>query len=142
MIGNGHTFNQAIDRYQRDLLNQQKQFPYAQAFGEYSKLTRTGSFDTEALIKAAKTLTLADLHALKQSTLANNNLRVFSYGNYNQKDIDAIAAELAAILPSIKVSGVAKRTLYSHFESKEALILAALEQRHQIFMADLFTCFF
>ncbi|EOX4457695.1 TetR/AcrR family transcriptional regulator [Vibrio antiquarius] len=35
----------------------------------------------------------------------------------------------------LKVSGVAKRTLYSHFESKEALILAALEQRHQIFMA-------
>ncbi|MDF4603837.1 TetR/AcrR family transcriptional regulator, partial [Vibrio parahaemolyticus] len=26
----------------------------------------------------------------------------------------------------LKVSGVAKRTLYSHFESKEALILAAL----------------
>ena len=93
-------FNQAIDRYQRDLLNQQKQFPYAQAFSEYSKLTRTGSFDTDALIKAAQSLTLADLQALKQSTLANNNLRVFSYGNYNQKDIDAIAAELTAILPN------------------------------------------
>lgn len=35
----------------------------------------------------------------------------------------------------LKVSGVAKRTLYSHFESKEALILAALDQRHQIFIA-------
>ncbi|GLQ74369.1 TetR/AcrR family transcriptional regulator [Vibrio penaeicida] len=34
----------------------------------------------------------------------------------------------------LKVSGVAKRTLYSHFESKDALILAALEQRHSRFM--------
>ncbi|NRA61046.1 MAG: TetR/AcrR family transcriptional regulator [Psychrobium sp.] len=35
----------------------------------------------------------------------------------------------------LKVSGVAKKTLYSHFESKEALILAALAQRHSIFIA-------
>lgn len=34
----------------------------------------------------------------------------------------------------LKVSGVAKRTLYSHFESKDALIHAALEQRHANFM--------
>jgi AcrR family transcriptional regulator len=34
----------------------------------------------------------------------------------------------------LKTSGVAKRTLYSHFESKDALVLAALEQRHQTFM--------
>ena len=34
----------------------------------------------------------------------------------------------------LKVSGVAKKTLYSHFESKEALILATLEQRHVIFI--------
>jgi len=34
----------------------------------------------------------------------------------------------------LKVSGVAKKTLYSHFASKEALILATLEQRHVIFI--------
>ena len=34
----------------------------------------------------------------------------------------------------LKTSGVAKRTLYSHFESKEALILAALNQRHKKFI--------
>jgi len=35
----------------------------------------------------------------------------------------------------LSLSGVAKNTLYNHFESKEALILAALEQRHQLFIA-------
>ena len=34
----------------------------------------------------------------------------------------------------LKVSGVAKKTLYSHFTSKEALILATLQQRHDIFI--------
>jgi AcrR family transcriptional regulator len=34
----------------------------------------------------------------------------------------------------LKVSGVAKKTLYNHFESKDALILAALMQRHDTFM--------
>lgn len=33
----------------------------------------------------------------------------------------------------LKVSGVAKRTLYIHFDSKEALVLATLEHRHAIF---------
>lgn len=33
----------------------------------------------------------------------------------------------------LKVSGVAKRTLYTHFESKEALVFATLEHRHAIF---------
>lgn len=34
----------------------------------------------------------------------------------------------------IKVSGVAKKTLYSHFNSKEELVLKALEKRHLTFM--------
>ncbi|WP_260259283.1 TetR/AcrR family transcriptional regulator [Vibrio intestinalis] len=34
----------------------------------------------------------------------------------------------------LKTSGVAKRTLYSHFESKDALLLAALQQRHTTFI--------
>ncbi|MEZ8826091.1 TetR/AcrR family transcriptional regulator [Vibrio amylolyticus] len=39
----------------------------------------------------------------------------------------------------LKESGVAKRTLYSHFGSKNDLVLAALAQRHQIFMGWLDT---
>lgn len=34
----------------------------------------------------------------------------------------------------IKVSGVAKKTLYNHFNSKEDLVLSALEKRHLTFM--------
>ena len=92
-------FAQALDRYQRALLNAQKQFPFYQAFDEYSKLIRTGSFDTNALIKTAETLTVADFEQLKQHTFSNNELRVFIFGNYNQQDVAAIAKELTDILP-------------------------------------------
>lgn len=93
-------FAQALDRYQRALLNAQKQFPFYQAFDEYSKLIRTGSFDTDALVNTAKTLTIADFEQLKQQTFGNNELRVFTFGNYNQQDVDAIAKALTAVLPA------------------------------------------
>ncbi|ETX10087.1 transcriptional regulator [Marinomonas ushuaiensis DSM 15871] len=35
----------------------------------------------------------------------------------------------------LNVSGIAKKTLYNHFESKEALIMAVLEQRHNHFIS-------
>ena len=34
----------------------------------------------------------------------------------------------------LKASAVAKRTLYSHFDSKDALVLAALQHRHETFL--------
>jgi len=34
----------------------------------------------------------------------------------------------------LSVSGIAKNTLYNHFNSKEELIIAALEQRHSLFV--------
>ncbi len=39
----------------------------------------------------------------------------------------------------LKASGVAKKTLYTHFESKAALVLAALKQRDETFLAWLNT---
>ncbi|MFV7783661.1 TetR/AcrR family transcriptional regulator [Shewanella marisflavi] len=41
---------------------------------------------------------------------------------------------LVGINEVLKVSGVAKKTLYHHFSSKEALIVAVLETRHKIYI--------
>jgi len=35
----------------------------------------------------------------------------------------------------LSVSGIAKNTMYNHFDSKEELIMAVLEQRHAVFIA-------
>ena len=94
-------FNQAIDRYVRNLDNAGKQFPYYQAFGELSKLTRSGNYSTEQLIKTAKMLTLGDFEKIIAEVLKNNQLRAFAFGNYDQSDIDRVAKQLAGALPDV-----------------------------------------
>lgn len=59
----------------------------------------------------------------KRQLLIDTALSLFYKNGINSIGINEI----------LSISGVAKRTLYSHFPSKEALILAALQQRHEIF---------
>lgn len=60
----------------------------------------------------------------KRQLLIDTALALFYKNGVNSIGINEI----------LKVSGVAKRTLYSHFDSKEALVLATLKQRHDIFI--------
>ncbi len=93
-------FDQAVDRYVRNLMNAQKQFPFYQAFGLYSDLIRSGSHDTDALIASAKSLKVADLEALMGDVLSRNNVRVFAFGNYDDASVDQIAKSIANALPA------------------------------------------
>ncbi|MBD7976502.1 MULTISPECIES: TetR/AcrR family transcriptional regulator [Pseudomonas] len=58
----------------------------------------------------------------KRDQLIETAERLFYREGYHATGIDRILAE----------SGVAKMTLYKHFKSKEELILAVLEGRHQL----------
>jgi len=60
----------------------------------------------------------------KRELLLNTALDLFYYKGINSIGINEI----------IKVSGVAKKTLYSHFNGKNDLIMAVLNQRHQVFI--------
>ena len=60
----------------------------------------------------------------KRQLLIDIALKLFYQNGINSIGINEI----------LKLSGVAKRTLYNHFDSKDALVLAALEQRHQNFI--------
>lgn len=60
----------------------------------------------------------------KRQLLIDTALDLFYKNGINAIGINEILA----------VSGVAKRTLYTHFVSKDALVVAALELRHQTFM--------
>lgn len=57
----------------------------------------------------------------KREQLLNTALGLFYREGYHATGIDRILAE----------SGVAKMTLYKHFKSKDELIMAALEARHE-----------
>tara|TARA_B100000700_G_scaffold40800_1_gene41475 strand:+ start:8109 stop:8663 length:555 start_codon:yes stop_codon:yes gene_type:complete len=61
----------------------------------------------------------------KKQHLIDTALRLFYHHGIHAVGINHILSE----------SGVAKKTLYHHFASKEALILATLAQRHRCFMA-------
>jgi AcrR family transcriptional regulator len=60
----------------------------------------------------------------KKQLLVDTALKLFYENGVNSVGINEI----------IKVSGVAKKTLYNHFESKEALIIATLTARDEIFL--------
>lgn len=62
--------------------------------------------------------------SIKRQLLIDKALELFYYNGINSIGINEI----------LKSSGVAKRTLYMNFDSKEALILAALQQRHERFL--------
>jgi len=59
----------------------------------------------------------------KRQILINTALSLFYEKGVNSIGINGI----------LSVSGIAKKTLYNHFKSKEALVLAALEQRNNTF---------
>ncbi len=61
----------------------------------------------------------------KRELLLNTALQLFYRQGINSIGINEV----------IKISGVAKKTLYSHFSGKEELVLAALSQRHLVFMS-------
>ncbi|MGO1120331.1 TetR/AcrR family transcriptional regulator [Rhodovibrionaceae bacterium A322] len=61
----------------------------------------------------------------RRDHLVDTALRLFYENGYHATGIDRVLAE----------SGVAKMTLYKHFQSKDDLIIAALDLRHERFLA-------
>ncbi|WDE03667.1 insulinase family protein [Thalassomonas viridans] len=116
-------FNQAIDRYIRNLNNAGKQFPFYQAFDELNKLTRSGNHSNEQLIKTAKVLTLGDFERIMDEVLKNNQLRAFAFGNYDQADIASVAKQLADALPKVHHETAYSRDKYWKPVPGEVLVL-------------------
>ena len=87
-------FDQAIDRYVRNIANQGKQFPVSQSFGKYRQVIQTGQYQSDALIDTAKSLKPEDLTNLITEVLEHNQVRVFAFGNYGAQDISDITNKL------------------------------------------------
>ena len=92
-------FAQAVDRYIRNITNAGKAFPINQVINKYRELIRSGVYSDAELIATAKKLTVADLRQVMQSTLANNQIRIFAFGNYSRADVQEMVAKLQKVLP-------------------------------------------
>ncbi|WP_333607447.1 insulinase family protein [Arsukibacterium sp.] len=91
---------QAVDRLVRGLRNQSREAPFRQAFNAFGTLYRGGNYNNEQMISAAQQLTVADLQAFMQQTLAANQVRVFAFGNYDQADVEQLVSTIAKRLPT------------------------------------------
>ncbi|GGF69315.1 insulinase family protein [Alteromonas lipolytica] len=101
---NDQNFAQAVDRYVRGLQNAGKKFPFYQAFDAYNDVVREGNFNTDALIAAAQSLTVADMQAFMPQLLGENQLRIFAFGNYDKADLAKAVERVNAALPAERKS--------------------------------------
>lgn len=116
-------FAQAKDRFIRGVQNQSKQFPFQQAFLAYNSLVRSGNYEADALVQAAQNLTLAELNAAVASLLANNQLRIFAFGNYDKAAVEQVVKTVAAALPAKRNTQPYSRTAFWLPKPGEALVV-------------------
>ena len=93
------SFNQALDRYIRGLKNAEKQFPFYQLFGEFNHIIASSGYENEQLITSAKQLRPSHLAEFMQRVMANNQIRIFAFGNYNQADIHSFVEKVNSVMP-------------------------------------------
>ncbi|WNO59956.1 insulinase family protein [Rheinheimera sp. MMS21-TC3] len=117
------SFNQALDRFIRGVQNQSKQFPYSQAFNAYNKLIRSDNYESEALVTAAKNISLAQLQQFMQQTLKHNQLRLFAFGNYDSADLQQVVTEVNKALPEERVSQPYHATTYWQPQPGQTLVI-------------------
>lgn len=93
-------FSQAVDRYVRGIRNLERRFPFQQAFMAFNGVYRGGNYNNDHLIASAEQLTATDLQQFMQQVLANHQVRIFAFGNYNQPDLQRLVSTIATALPA------------------------------------------
>ncbi|TQV84909.1 insulinase family protein [Aliikangiella coralliicola] len=92
-------FKQAVDRYIRGVKNQEKQFPIYQLFDSFNDVISSSGYSNKALVAAAKKLKPEDLTHFMEKVMANNQIRVFAFGNYDKKDVDYYVSQIDKAMP-------------------------------------------
>lgn len=90
---------QAVDRYVRGIKNGRKQFAYYQVIYKFRDVINSGHYDDDDLVAAAEAITPADMKQFMNHVMDNNQIRIFSFGNYGKKDIENLAEKISAIIP-------------------------------------------
>ncbi len=93
-------FAKAKDSLQQELLNREKAAPFRQMFGLLDKQLLEQSWTREQEKAVVGALKLEQLTAFKERLFARNSLRVFAYGNYDERKVMAIVSEVLKVLPS------------------------------------------
>lgn len=92
-------FQRSQQRYIRQQQSIAAMMPYQQAASLVEKTITRGQFESASLVAAAQQLTVDDLQQFADAYLAENAIRLFGFGNYQQQDLASAAARIKASLP-------------------------------------------
>lgn len=87
-------FSQGMDLAIRSLRSFEQQMQVRQAVEWLKTTTRSGRFELDAMLDTANHITVEDLNAYIQQTLAGSQLRLLAQGNYSEADVQDIAKAL------------------------------------------------
>jgi len=96
-------FNEALDSFQQNVANKEKNHVYRQLFGQGQRLTSKVQWTDEQLLAAAKTISKADVAAYHAAIKRDPLLRIFAVGNYTEAQVNEMAVAAAAIFPGTRV---------------------------------------
>ena len=106
-------FEQAVDRYSRGLENARFEFPVSQLFPALRQLTHSGAYNEAQLQAAAAAATPESLRQFIQGQLNAAYIRSYSFGNYTENDVNALAALVRDALPELAGTGYARPAVYA-----------------------------
>ncbi|NNJ73467.1 MAG: peptidase M16, partial [Enterobacterales bacterium] len=118
-------FKQAVDRYVRAIQNSEKQFAYMQVMGKFSEVISSGSYENNTLVETANKLSKDDLLKFMQDVMSNNQVRVFTFGNYSKESIKQLADKIDEILPEDRRVTDYSKTKYWQPEAGKTLVYRA-----------------
>lgn len=88
-------FSQNMDLLQRSLRSVEQMMQFQQAGELLKAVLSSGRFEFAEVLAATEQVTLDELNAYIQQTLAQSQLRLLAQGNYNEEDVTTIAKALA-----------------------------------------------
>ena len=91
--------------FKSDMFSKKKGILLNQLFPKFSQLVILDEYSDDALLAAVDAISLADLSELKEQLIKHANLRVFAYGNYDEKQITALSSLILSELPSERQFG-------------------------------------
>ncbi|HEY0891650.1 MAG TPA: insulinase family protein [Cellvibrio sp.] len=95
-------FNEALDSFQQNVANKEKNHVFRQLFGHGQRMTSKVQWTDEQLLAAAKMVSKADVVAYHAAIKRDPLLRIFAVGNYTDAQVKEMALAAAAILPGTR----------------------------------------
>jgi len=118
---NEKVFHEALDSYQQDIANKNKNHVFRQLYGHTKRLTSKVQYQDDELLAAAAKITLADVKAYHAAIKANPLLRIFAVGNYTEEQVKTMALAAAAILPGTRMPDTRALNGYSTPKSNQVV---------------------